>query len=330
MIIESYIFNKSLLNRWTIILITILLITQTATIHVNASHEDFQEEATVLKELGLFKGSNSGFELSRYGTRVEAAVIIVRLLGAESFATSINYGHPFVDVPVWADDYIGYLYHEGLTQGISDYEYGSEMKLSPNQFMTFALRSLAYKDSEGDFKWNEAIDKALDINIINSKYSNYLKSDSQIYRDDMVAVLYNLLNHEMNNQNTSLIDFLIGKNVTTKEKAIELGVYKQVEKFTITGTITFIDQVSKAVITDTINDYDYYLIVPFGDSEETYTSVINIQVDEMTYECIITKEAFYTSDKYLQLDLGQTLTVAGQTATNVLDKDQNKGYIIIK
>ncbi len=41
-------------------------------------------EADMLKSLGLFKGTDIGFELDRTSNRVEAAIMLVRLLGGES------------------------------------------------------------------------------------------------------------------------------------------------------------------------------------------------------------------------------------------------------
>lgn len=300
------------------------------TINASESHEDFIKQATILKELGLFKGSNSGFELNKYGTRVEAAVIIVRLLGVETFATTMNYEHPYTDVPSWANPYVGYLYHEGLTNGIGSNKYGSSMNLSPNQFLTFALRSLSYNDSKGDFNWKEASDKALELRIIDLNFQQYLNRYANIYRDDMVAIMYNLLNQKMNTLDTSLIDYLIEKKVITLEKAIELDVYKQVRSVTVTGVVVSIDQTQKAVITETINDYNYYVLLPFGDSEEIFSGVIRIKADDELYECILTKKV-YASRKDLQdLRVGQTITIIGEFATNVLVNDDNTRYIFIQ
>ena len=44
---------------------------------------DFKTEAEALKSLGLFSGTNNGFELDRAPSRVEAAAMLVKLLGAK-------------------------------------------------------------------------------------------------------------------------------------------------------------------------------------------------------------------------------------------------------
>ena len=51
-----------------------------------ASAADFTSSADVLKELGLFNGSEAGYELDRAPDRAEAATMLVRLLGKEAEA----------------------------------------------------------------------------------------------------------------------------------------------------------------------------------------------------------------------------------------------------
>ena len=45
--------------------------------------------------------------------------MLTRLLGAEKTALAGNWKHPFTDVPQWADKYVGWLYQNGLTKGVS-------------------------------------------------------------------------------------------------------------------------------------------------------------------------------------------------------------------
>ena len=59
--------------------------------------------AADLKELGLFQGaSETDFDLERAPTRVEAVVMLIRVLGREQEALSGSWTHPFADVPEWA------------------------------------------------------------------------------------------------------------------------------------------------------------------------------------------------------------------------------------
>ena len=81
-----------------------------ATYAQTARDTSFEEKlAADLKQLGLFKGvSDTNFDLNREPTRVEALVMLIRVLGKENTALNSNSNHPFLDVPDWADKYVSY------------------------------------------------------------------------------------------------------------------------------------------------------------------------------------------------------------------------------
>ena len=60
-----------------------------------------QQKAEALKSLGIFQGTNKGFELESTLTREQAVTLIVRLLGAEAEAKEKSAEHPFTDVLAW-------------------------------------------------------------------------------------------------------------------------------------------------------------------------------------------------------------------------------------
>lgn len=76
-----------------------------------ASASDFDGIAQELKDVGLFQGTDTGFELDPWRrARAESAVMLVRLLGAEETAKAeLEAGetaHPFTDVPEWAKAHV--------------------------------------------------------------------------------------------------------------------------------------------------------------------------------------------------------------------------------
>ena len=101
-----------------------------------------QAAAQALYELGLFKGTEYGFELERGINRAEAAVMVVRLLGGEEEALSGNIAHPFSDVPEWAAPYIGWLFAKGLTNGTGNNLYSPSRRITYEQYVLFLLRSV--------------------------------------------------------------------------------------------------------------------------------------------------------------------------------------------
>jgi len=102
---------------------------------------DTEAQAQMLHDLGLFQGTDEGFQLDKPMTRAQAAVMLVRLLGEEQTALSAKNTHPFTDVPPWADAYIGWLYQNGLTKGTSATTYGSSRRITCHQYSTFLTRA---------------------------------------------------------------------------------------------------------------------------------------------------------------------------------------------
>ena len=108
---------------------------------------DTEAQAQMLHELGLFRGTEKGFELEKPMTRAEAAAMLTRFLGAEQKALAGTWQHPFTDVPSWADKYVGWLYESGLTRGVSATLYGAEENVTCGQYCTFLAR--AARDEDG-------------------------------------------------------------------------------------------------------------------------------------------------------------------------------------
>ena len=108
---------------------------------------DTEAQAQMLYDLGLFKGTDKGFALEKSMTRAEASVMLTRLLGAEKTALAGKWKHPFTDVPQWADKYVGWLYQNGLTKGVSATLYGSQRNVTCGQYCIFLTRAHLDADS---------------------------------------------------------------------------------------------------------------------------------------------------------------------------------------
>lgn len=207
----------------TLFLLCLLCTTAFASNYDNAAQE--------LKTLGLFQGGDAGFDLDRAPTRTEAAVMLVRMLGAEEEAKAEfdagSISHPFGDVPSWADAYIAWLYENGLTNGVSDTSFGASDTCSTQMYCTFVLRALGYSDAEGgDFTFADAEDFANQLGI----YSDEMSSGDTFLRDDAVAVSYNALGATMKNDGSTLLDSLVAAGAVSQESAQpvldEISVYR--------------------------------------------------------------------------------------------------------
>ncbi|MDL2289126.1 hypothetical protein LJC32_07135 [Oscillospiraceae bacterium OttesenSCG-928-F05] len=151
--------------------------------------------AFALKSLDLFRGSNLGFELEREGTRLEAVIMLLRLIGEEEQALAYTGTHPYTDVPYWAGDtankYVAYAYARGYTKGISNTLFGSYNTITAEQYMTFLLRALGYQDGT-DFQWKTSLDKGVALKILSAEERTALERFG-FYRDDIARTSWRAL-----------------------------------------------------------------------------------------------------------------------------------------
>lgn len=165
-------------------------------------------EAKQLSLLGLFKGSDLGFELDRAATRVESAAILVRLLGAEQDALSSIQSHPFTDVPNWASPYVGKLVQLKLTTGKTAELYGAKEYVTAKEFAVFLMRSLGYLDGV-DFTWQSVFERALALGIFtNLDIARYQSGDTML-RGDIVHLLSRTLTMPKKGTTFSILDTLV-------------------------------------------------------------------------------------------------------------------------
>ncbi len=114
----------------------------------SAATELQKKDAEFLDQLGLFHGTEQGYELDRTMTRAEGAVMLTRLLGGEQEALKGSYQTPFTDVPNWAKPYVGWLYQNKLTNGISKTKYDPNTAMQFKQYAWFTGRAAGYTDAE--------------------------------------------------------------------------------------------------------------------------------------------------------------------------------------
>jgi len=176
------------------VLIISLLLSSNISLASNLEQEkDLNSMAKSLNYLGILSGTDKGFELEKEPTRVEAAVIIARLLVANDHEIPEEANFPFTDVPKWASAYVNYLYQNGAVSGISDTLFGSSEKMSAQQYTTMILRVLGYSDRNGDFVWNKSLDKALEIGLLDKTNKERIENSKTFTRGDMVLITYNAL-----------------------------------------------------------------------------------------------------------------------------------------
>lgn len=166
----------------------------------------YEEDAELLSELGIFRGSDLGFELERVPTRQEALIMLIRLLGEEEEALAYTGKSPFTDLTGWLEgrNYIHYGSAMGYTNGIDAVTFNQYGAASRHVYLTYVLRALGYDDKAGDFVWNTTSDDlAVEIGLLTSRQLTAMK-ESGFYRDHVVLISKNALTAELKDGSMTL------------------------------------------------------------------------------------------------------------------------------
>ncbi|MBQ7036299.1 MAG: S-layer homology domain-containing protein [Clostridia bacterium] len=239
-----------------------------------------EENAVALNTLGLFKGTENGFELEKSLTRAEAVTLLVRVLGKEAEAEKMGKTHPFSDVAPWADGYISIAYENGLTNGISDTLFGANDKVESNMYLTFLLRALGYEDGENlDFIWQMPYALAGDLEMlpIGTELKNFTRKDA-------VTLTAAALFAKEKEKETTLSERLIAEGVFSEEDwqsafpVDPFAYYKKVNRG-VGKAIPF-----HAVENNRHNFYNYLLLSAEEKENGIYAHVIESLAEYRVYE----------------------------------------------
>ena len=185
-----------------------------------AGAANFDHCADQLKDLGLFQGTEQGYELDRAPTRAEAATMLVRLLGKEGEAKTLDYTAPFTDLADWEKPYVQYLYDNGLTTGATATTFEPEEGCSAQMYTTFLLRALGYSDAEaGDFTYAQAVSFGESIGLVD--YANC--NQDNFLRDHVAAMSLTALDTPVKgDENTVLLEKLVADGAVDANQASDL------------------------------------------------------------------------------------------------------------
>lgn len=182
-----------------------------------SSAPDYNAMALALKQLTLFRGTSTGiaygFELSRAPSRIEALVMLVRLLGEEDAALATTSPCPFTDIDPWAAPYAAYAFEKGYSNGIGGGLFGSTMSASAQMYTEFLLRALGYSSfAQSDI--SDAPDRAYASGIITDSERKALQS-GEFLRADVAYLSYYALSAPLSGSSISLSDKLMRTGVYT-------------------------------------------------------------------------------------------------------------------
>ncbi len=280
--------KKIMITITVVILMTILAATA-------AFASNYDSVANELSQIGMFRGTGTGFELDRAPTRAEAATILVRLYGAEDEAkadfASGNINSPFTDVNNNAAPYVAWLYKKGLTNGTSATTFTPNAACNAKMYCSFVLRALGYDSS--DFKYADALTFAEQKGF----YSTAIFTGN-FTRDEMAAVTYQALAVNLKDGTTYLLDSLVKSGAVDKTAAAsitsKIETYRAMEK-----AIKATD--SSNIDADINQIMDYSMTISGQEMTGTSTTTGNIKV--------------ITKDSDLQMASQMNTAAAGETST---------------
>ena len=212
------------------------LLALTLALSLSAFAADFTALADELHTMGMFEGTNKGYELERVPTRGEAAVMLVRLLGQEDAAKAAyeagTLTHPYVDAQeLWVAPAVAYLYVNGLTTGMgfnakNEPIFGMRNPCNAQMYATFLLRSLGYTDqgAAADFAYADALTYGAEKGVMDA-----LLQMRVFDRDTLVAASYQALATPVKSAEGTLLEKLIKDGAIDKTAAA--GTLAKIETF---------------------------------------------------------------------------------------------------
>jgi len=207
-------------RKLTILLLVLVMLMST----VSAATVGQINTADAMNDLGLFLGTDLGYELDNQLTRAQGVTMLVRMIGKETEAKDTKYGDPFTDVLEWAKGYVGYAWKNKITNGISNTEFGPNMTMTDYMFLTLTLRALGYDDgaAKPDFVWNDPYTLAKKVGLIDRT-----TPDSYFTRAEAIEIFWRALNAKLKDSKDTLADTLIEQGVFTEA---EFKAAAQVQK----------------------------------------------------------------------------------------------------
>lgn len=251
--------------------------------------------ADALHEMGLFQGTQNGYDLDRTPTRAEAAVMLVRLLGKEAEAKALTYTAPFTDLKGWEKPYVQYLYSNGLANGTNRTTFHPTGKCTAQMYAVFLLRALGYSDT-ADFSYANAIETAREQGI----YDTGIINVQNFLRDDAAAASYTVLSVSPKNSEGTLLDQLVGENAITEADAKSyqnlFSTYAQYREATAGMDALLHYSVDSEFASPAAVTHDGRTVMQVQTSE---TTVFDREKNELLTDRKMTLSAPNTSDKQL-------------------------------
>ena len=164
--------------------------------------ETYKEAVDVLTYIGVLEGDN-GFRPQDTLTRAEGAKILTAVMGVLNPTGTAT---TFTDVDDWAKGYVAYVEVNGISDGVAENLFGSQMKLTGSMFAKWLLVGLGYDaETEGmtGIPWEINIAKLVRVTGLDAGLQDY-DPTKEITREQAAHMALNALQTTMVNYNLNV------------------------------------------------------------------------------------------------------------------------------
>ena len=201
-------------NRFFATLCALVLLVSTVPAAVALEGES-SRAADTLAALNMVRGD---YALNSPATQAHAAVLLVRLAGAESKASPITTRSPYYAAPAYARSSIAYAASQGWTTSASAQAYRPDAPLTADAWCTMLLRMLGYSDKAGDFAASSAEVFAQHIGLLSQPLSG------ELTRGQLFQSIRDALTFSYKDGSGTVISRLIDSGTCTRAAASALGL----------------------------------------------------------------------------------------------------------
>ncbi len=211
-----------------VIAVALVLTSMTAAFAASGSYE-FEDQATVLKDLGIWQGNTAGdLMLGEKLTRAQGAVLVLKtVLGKtdkDMEAADVSAIAKFDDaaeVPAWAEGWVALAVKEGVMNGGNN-KLAAGAELKGKDLASMFMNALGFaKDND----YNTAVEllAAKSAGKILSAIADDI-TDADLTRDAASAVVFDTLTVKAKDAAKTVVDVLVGTDATKKAVAVKAGL----------------------------------------------------------------------------------------------------------
>jgi len=183
----------------------------------NSEISSAKSQADILNRIGLFQGTEKGYELERPVTRAEAVTMVLRIIGEENRASQSVQYRKFSDVKDshWALANIEYAAAKGYINGTSETTFEPDGGVTGKEFVKMLLTAMGYQGITID----NAYESGINLALLDDDYTRLaVSTDSYpLIRNDVAAICYSAL-FVQTPDGRALKDLLIKKGIINEQE----------------------------------------------------------------------------------------------------------------